>query len=138
MKNFIVLAAVLPLMLLFVAQFALDQRNHAVTAFVEEEVRAACEEARAEGCFTASIRDGLRERLASRLGIAPSAVTITADSGVVYRLNYFDASGERGLIRYSVSVPIGRITAAAGFFGGSGSNVRILTIAGTMASERLP
>ena len=32
MKQFIVLAAVLPLMLLFVAQYAIDQRNHAATA----------------------------------------------------------------------------------------------------------
>ena len=138
MKQFIVLAAVLPLMLFFVAQYALDQRNHAATAFVEEEVQSACEEARAAGCFTEEIREKLRTRVAEKLGISPAAVAITADSGVVYRLNYFDASGERGLIHYSVSVPIGRMTASAGFLSPNGGNTRVLTITGTLASERLP
>ena len=138
MKQFIVLAAVLPLMLLFVAQYALDQRNHAVTAIVEEEIRVSCEQARAAGCFTAEIRDKLKDSLRDKLGIPPSSVTITADDTVVYRLNYFDASGERGLIRYSVSVPIGKHMAAAGFFSLNGSNERVLTFRGTMASERLP
>ncbi len=138
MKQFIVLAAVLPLMLLFVAQYAIDQRNHAVTTIVEEEVRASCEEARAAGCFTAEIRERLKTSLAEKLGIAPTAVSITADDTVVYRLNYFDASGERGLIRYSISVPIGKAMATSSLFMPNGSNTRVLTIRGTMASERLP
>lgn len=137
MKQFIVLAAVLPLMLLFVAQFAIDQRTHFVTSFVEEEVRSSCEEARAAGCFTADIKENLQNRIAEKIGIEPSSVRIEAEEAVVYRLNYFDSSGERGLIHYSVSVPIGRIM-AAGLFAPKGRNERILTFSGTMASERIP
>ena len=138
MKQFIVLAAVLPLMLLFVAQYAIDQRNHAATAIAEEEIRAACELARSAGCFTQEIRTQLKSNLAEKLGLSPTDITVTADEGVVYRLNYFDSTGERGLIRYSVSVPIGRVMAVSGLFSTNTPNTRVLTVRGTMASERLP
>lgn len=138
MKQLIVLTAVLPMMLLFVAQFALDQRNHAMTTYAEEIVQTACEKARAEGCFTAEIQNELRRALSERLGISPETIGIDADEGVVYRLNYFDASSERGLIRYSISIPIGRRVASSGFFTRAEENWRILTFQGVMASERLP
>jgi len=138
MKQFIVLAAVLPLMLLFVAQYAIDQRNHAATAFVEEEVRAACEEARSAGCFTSEIRERLVRSISGKLGIPAASVSVEADDSVVYRLNYFDSTGERGLIRYKITVPIGPMTAYSGFLSPAGRNERTVVIAGTMASERLP
>ena len=136
MKQFIVLTAVLPLLLLFVAQYALDQRNHALTTACEEQIRASCEEARLDGYFSADNRQRLAASLAETVGVEPSRIVIEAGSSVVYRVNYFDASGQRGLIPYSVTVPLGK-SMAGGLFRLQG-NERVLTVRGTLASERLP
>ncbi|MBR0115015.1 MAG: hypothetical protein IJM11_07540, partial [Firmicutes bacterium] len=115
MKQFLVLTAILPLMLVFFLQFAMDQQNSARVQAVSDLVYAAKEEARQEGCFTNDIKQRLASSIAGRLEISPSEVVIDADSSVKYRLE--DVSGltdgqlERGMIHYRVTVPVGRMMA---------------------------
>ncbi|MBQ5437877.1 MAG: hypothetical protein IIU32_09400 [Firmicutes bacterium] len=142
MKQFLVLTAILPLMLVFFLQFAMDQQNSARVQAVSDLVYAAKEEARQEGCFTNDIKQRLASSIAGRLGISPSDVVIDADSSVKYRLE--DVSGltdgqlERGMIHYRVTVPVGRMMAGRSLFGlKEEGNVYCCTIEGRAASERL-
>jgi len=138
-KQFIVLAAVLPLMMLFLAQYALDQRNHAAASYLQEQVLLAGELARQEGCFTESIKNGLLEALSTGLGIPEEEIGLELTETRRYRINYFDPSGQRGLIHYSVSVPVDRIMAGGSFLGIAAEKNRMTyTVRGTLASERLP
>ena len=107
MKQLIVLAAVLPLLLLFMTQYCLDQKNSRIMSVFQQQVYAAKEEAKQEGYFTDEICEDLRVGLADSLGVEPESVVIDATKTKQYRINYFDGSGERGLIRYKVSVPCG-------------------------------
>ncbi len=136
MKQVIVLAGVLPLLLVFMMQAALDQKNSAVISWLQEQVYTAKELAKQEGCFSPEIRAELQNRISEGLGIDPSEVIIEATESPRYRINRFDES--RGLIEYSVSVPIGERMAGARLFGiGAEENRTSYTISGVTASERL-
>lgn len=137
MKQFIVLTAILPILLLFAAQFALDQRNSIAVSFIQDRVYAAREKARQEGRFTDEIQQDLRMELAAFLGIDPAAIAIEATEDVQYRINHFTGDG-RGILHYSVRVPIGEAMAGAAFLGlPAAENNRIVTVEGQAASERL-
>ena len=137
MKQFIVLSAILPILLLFTAQFALDQRNGIAVSFIQERVYAAREKARQEGYFTEAIRQDLRAELAGFLGIDPLSIAIDATEEVQYRVNRFAGDG-RGIIHYSVRVPIGEAMAGSAFLGlTEAENRRIVTVEGQAASEKL-
>ena len=62
MKQLIVLAAILPLMLIFMAQYTLDQKNSATISILQEQVYTAKEKAKQEGCFTEEIKNELKEK----------------------------------------------------------------------------
>ena len=143
MKQFLVLAAILPLMLVFFVQFSMDQINSSRIGFLSDMVYAAKEEAKQEGCFTQRIKDDLLANVSSALQIDPSDVRIEATESVRYRI--MDAEGyggndwERGLIYYKVSVPIGELMAGRRLFGiREQDNVYYYTIESYTASERLP
>lgn len=136
MKQFIVLAAVLPLLLVFLAQYALDQRNSALIGILQEHVYTAKEKAKQEGCFTWEIESELRECISRTFGISPEEIKIVATKTPLYRINSFD---ERGLIQYEVSVPIDCIMAGGRLFGLKGKNNSIdYVVSGSAASELLP
>ncbi len=137
MKQFMVLAACLPLLLVFLVQFSLDQINSSRAGIFSDAVYAAKEKAKQEGCFTEEIRDELRQTLSERLGIDPSSVFIEADETPVYRVEYSAGSDpSRGLIHYRVSVPIGEMMAGRRLFGISGEdNVRSCVIESRTPSE---
>lgn len=143
MKQFMVLIAVLPLMLVFFLQFSLDQINSSRIAIFTDLVYAAKEEAKQEGCFTGEIKEELRSRIAERLNIPENSVTIEADSTPVYRISsaagYTDSDWERGLIHYKVSADIGKAMAGARLFGiREKDNVYRYVIESYAASELLP
>ncbi|MBR0130307.1 MAG: hypothetical protein IJM08_03280 [Firmicutes bacterium] len=143
MKQFLVLAAVLPLMLIFFVQFSLDQINSSRIAVFSDLVYSAKEEARQEGCFTDSIKADLRRKISSALGIRESDIVIEATDTVQYRLisaeGYTDSNWKRGLIYYKVSVPIGQVMAGKSMFGiKDEDNEYYYTIENYAASERLP
>lgn len=143
MKQFLVLAAILPLMLVFFVQFSMDQINSSRIGILSDMVYAAKEEAKQEGCFTAQIRSNLTANIASALQIDPSDVRIEATDTVRYRIMEADRYGnedwERGLIYYKVSVPIGELMAGRRLFGiREQDNVYYYTIESYTASEKLP
>lgn len=143
MKQFIVLVAILPLMLVFFVQFSMDQVNSSRTGLLSDMVYAAKEKAKQEGCFTKDITDELRDNICSAFGISPSDVVIEATDTVKYRImdagTYTQADWERGLIYYKVSVPVGELMAGRRLFGiRESDNTYLYTIESYTASERLP
>lgn len=96
MKQFIVLCAVLPLLLIIMIQFTLDQITAHKISMVNELVYSAREEAKQEGCFTDSIKEKLHNDLLD-LGFDEENITLNLDS------NFH----ERGsLIEYEVKVKL--------------------------------
>lgn len=113
MKQFIVLMAVLPIMLFFMMQMGLDQKNSQITSVIQACVYAAKEEAKQEGCFTEEITRRLKGEISRLTGIAESDISIEADKNVKYRYD----SGENRLIRYKVAVKIYDVMAANEMYG---------------------
>lgn len=145
MKQFLVLLAVLPLMLVFFVQFSLDQMNSSRIGKLNDLVYTAREEARQEGCFTRDIKARLRAEIADAFDIDPSLVLIeaTGENDVKYRIEdgstYSDAQWKRGLIHYKVSVPIGEVMAGRRLFGiKEEDNTYNYVIESFAASEKLP
>jgi len=143
MKQLIVLSAVLPLMLVFLLQFTLDQRNAYTISQFQEIVYTAREEARQEGCFTRDIEERLKEQVAESFGISREEIQMEATRTVQYRVQSgegFDPNGrQRGMIYYKVTVPIDKLMAGHRLFGIKASdNTGVYTVEGYAASERLP
>lgn len=139
MKQLIVLAAVLPLMMIFLVQFGLDQKNNLVMSILQQEVYTAKEEARQEGYFSEDIVNRLKDGLSSKLGISREDILVVATDTPKYRVNYFDPAKERGLIYYSVSVPVDKLMAGGNILGiKSEDNQTVYTVEGMTASEKLP
>jgi hypothetical protein len=137
MNNFIAMALVLPLLLFFTAQHAVQIRNqHNITA-LESIIESAKEEARQEGYFTPALISKIRADIADEFqNVSPGEILIDVTETPRYRTDSFD---HRELISYSVSVPIKKLSAANGFFGISDEdNTAMLCIKGSVASERLP
>ena len=145
MKQFIVLLAVLPLMIVFFTQFTLDQINESKISIVNECVYAAKENAKQEGGFTAQIQSELKRKLAGALGISESEIVITTNadrSGAVKRMTSASAISAADwkdkLIYYKISVPIGKMMAGTGFLGiRESENSYVYTIDAYTASEWL-
>lgn len=141
MKQLIVLAAVLPLLLLFMVQVTVEQRNSSIAGQFQDCVYTAKEQAKQEGCFNKEIQANLRKSISSRTGIPEGQVQIQADSVPKYRVNRFEPlpAGRRELIHYKVSIPISQLMAGSKLFGISKEqNQAVYTIESDTASERLP
>ncbi len=135
MKQIIVLAAILPLLLIFIAQFTLQEKNAQVKMGIANDVYAAAEQARQDGCFTAANINRLKQQLASRSGAEESEILIAADEVSKYRVNSY-IENER--IHYRIEVPIKSVMAGNRFFGISDKENRgALVIENDIASERL-
>lgn len=139
MKQLIVLICILPILLIFLAQYTLDQKNSALISFFQEQVHIAKEQARQEGCFTPEIKMHLKSELRDKLGFESDDIIIEATERRQYRVNSFDDISGRGLIHYKISIPIDRFMAGGNLLGVSPEeNKGMYTIEGTAASERLP
>lgn len=112
MKQFIVLLAVLPIMLLFLAQFSLEQQNNMKVALITDIVYAAKEEAKQQGGFD---KEALREELSSKLGISKDSIIIDAPG--IHEIKRINEDGSRGIISYKIVVPIGKIRAGIKYYG---------------------
>lgn len=133
MKQMIVLLGVLPFLLLFMMQYALEQQNHYRIAMLQQRVYEAKELAKQDGCFTSANITSLRKDLSEDLDVAESEIIIEATTVPKYRVNEFD---ERELIYYKVQVPIKEIMAGASFFGiDDHENQMMYTIENYTASE---
>lgn len=139
MKQLIVLTAILPLLLLFVMQAGMDQKNHNRISIIKHEVELAKEQAKLDGCFTPLTKEKLRNRLAECLDIEASSIEINATGSVQHRLNYFDTADKRGLIHYEIKVPIDSLMAGTKLLGiDPETNKGYYLVSGSMASEKLP
>ena len=107
MKQFIVTAAVLPLLLAFLISFAEIQEYSARIAAVDDAVYAAKEMAKQEGCFSEKVQKWLKDELCSKIkGLAESDIIIGSgtDTRPVPRAQANSSSP--GLIHYQISVPM--------------------------------
>ncbi|MDR1136315.1 MAG: hypothetical protein LBL49_09100 [Clostridiales Family XIII bacterium] len=135
MKQFIVMAAVLPLLMIFVMQFSLEQQNQNRIAAFQEIVYSIKEQARQEGRFTPAMKTALASAAAKCFEVDESEIIIEADSDIKYRRNTFD---ERELIHYKVKAPIKKIMAGNRLLGISDdANSGWYVIEGSAASEKL-
>jgi hypothetical protein len=135
MKQLIVLMGILPIMLVFLLQYSLDQRNNDNISRLQECVYQAKEQAKQQGCFTTEIREDLIGKIERNFDIREEDMEIVLEEVPKYRMTSFD---ERELIYYKVSVPIDKIMAGNRFFGISDEENRSMyTIESWTASERI-
>lgn len=134
MKQFIVLIAVLPIMLVFLCQFTYDQRTGESIAYIQSVVYGAKEDAKQEGEFSDEIKKRIIKDIASGLGIPENYVTVEADAGEKRRY----ALGEGRLINYKVSVRLDNVMAGGGLMGiATNKNYTVYVIDSYTASEKL-
>ncbi|MDR0423988.1 MAG: hypothetical protein LBH39_00765, partial [Clostridiales Family XIII bacterium] len=114
MKQFIVMAAVLPILMIFVMQFSLEQQNQNRIAALQEIVYSVKEQARQEGRFTPAMKAELAAAAARFFDVDAGEIVVEADSDIKYRKNAFD---ERELIHYRIKAPIKKVMAGNRFLG---------------------
>ena len=133
MKQLIVLMGVLPILLVFLLQYTLDQRNNDNIGRLQEYVYQAKEQAKQEGCFTQEIREEMMNKIEKSFDIEEEDMIVDLEAVPKYRTSVFD---RREMIHYRVSVPIDRLMAGNRFFGITDENNRgMYTIESWAASE---
>lgn len=134
MKQFIVLMGVLPILLIFLLQFAFENRNSQITGKLQDYVYAAKEEAKQEGYFSKEITDRLKKNISMEVGVSPEEVLVESEKEIKYRYGH----GKDRLIYYRVEVPIKKVMAANDFFGISDEeNSYLFVIDSYTASEKI-
>ena len=132
MKQLIVLMATLPIMIIFIMQMGLDQKNAQTLTAIQSCTYAAKEQAKQAGCFTQEISEDLRHNISKLTDIKEDNIKIEADRDVKYR--YSDDK----LIHYKVKVKIDNVMAANNFFGiGDKENSYEFKIESYTASEKV-
>ncbi len=135
MKQFIVLMAVLPILLIFMVQIAYDQRTGAAVDQIQAIVYGAKEQAKQDGCFTEENVKRVKADIAKAAGVDVSEVEFVTENEIKYR--YADTEEDR-LIYYRVAVPMKNVMAGAGIFGISDrENSYTYIIDSYTASERI-
>lgn len=133
MKQLIVLMGILPILLVFLLQYTLDQRNNDNISRLQEFVYQAKEQAKQKGCFTPEIKEAMIDKIEKSFGIAEEDMVIELEEVPQYRTSAFD---QRELIYYKVSVPIEKVMAGNRFFGISDEENQVkYTIESWTASE---
>ena len=134
LKQFIVLLAVLPIMLIFLLQFTYDQCTEYKIAFIQEVVYSAKEDAKQEGYFTDNIRKRIVKDISEGLDIPESYIKVESPEEIRYRYNI----GDKRNIRYKISVRIENIMAGGDLMGiEKKDNHYIYVIESYTASEKL-
>ena len=124
---------VLPILLVFLLQFALDQRNNDSIGRFQECVYQAKEQAKQKGCFTPEIREEMIGKIERTFGLEEEDMVIVLEEVPQYRTSVFD---ERELIYYKISVPVEKLMAGNRFLGISEEENRTMyTIESWTASE---
>ena len=126
---------VLPILLVFLSQYTLDQKNNDNISRLQECVYQAKEQAKQKGCFTAEIKEEMINKIGNYFDISEEEMEIILEEIPQYRTSVFD---DRELIYYKVSVPIKKIMAGNRFFGITDEeNSGMYTIESWTASELL-
>lgn len=126
MKQLIVAAAMLPVLIAFFLQFMLIQANHSKAIRFEDALHDARIEAGMSGGFTESAKDALRLTAAEIYGVAVETVRLELDMAV---------TGPHSVIRYRIGIPCGPLVAANGLFGiADGENQGFVVFEGQTAA----
>lgn len=132
MKDFIVIAAILPLLLLFMMQFAADCQRNEKLEIIQNIVYTAKETAKQEGAFSRELQESVITQISERLGIPRHDISISATEGKKDRY-----SSDR-LIEYRVSVKLTGIMSGGRMMGiDDDENVCTYVIDSFTASEYL-
>ena len=118
MKQFIVLAAVLPILMLFIMQFSLEQRQHDAISMAQEIVNQMALELRNDQ-YGIGFEERYRIRIAECLNVNADEILIEININC-RDLAETSASGQE--ISYSVRFPLGRIMAGGEWMGIPGAN----------------
>lgn len=132
MKDFIVLTAIVPILMVFVMQFVADYRGLEEVQIIQSVVYTEKETAKEEGGFSEESVASIKAGIADRLGLEPEAVVVTTESeaGSVGRYD-----NDRN-IHYLVRVELPDVMAGASMFGISAAdNTRTYVIDSYTASE---
>jgi hypothetical protein len=103
-KQFIVLTAVLPILMLFVMQISYEQKTNHAISIVHDVIYVAKEQAKEEGSFTWEIQERLKRNINNRLGIPLDDIVIICRQ-------------EQDILFYRVEVPMKDIVAGSKFLG---------------------
>jgi hypothetical protein len=114
MKQLIVFLAVMPLMLIFVMQFGLEQLNNSRILRLENYMYSSKEIAKQTGYFSDSNINDLKSKIAEEFDLDDDEILFEGTITPKYRVNQFD---ERELIFKKLSVPIKKIMAGASLLG---------------------
>lgn len=136
MKNFIILCAIIPLLLFFPLQFAVNQVNHYRMMAMQNIVHKSAQQARSDGYFTVDNKNSMKQQIKDAFGVDEGDIIMSLTESRKVRKNVFD---EREMISYTVQVPIKKIIAAPGLFGISDAdNQTLYSVKGQVPSEALP
>lgn len=134
MKQLIALMGVLPIMMVFMLQLGLDQKNSQITSNIQSCVYAAKEQAKQEGLFTKEIEEKLKENISKTTGIGADEISIATDKVIKSRYSDFNDR----LIHYRVEVKIPKVMACNNIYGVSNrQNSYDFVVEGYTASERI-
>ncbi len=138
MKQMIILMAVLPILLVFVLQFSVQEQRRYEIARGEALLAVSIEKAKMEGGFTLTNKSQLLGDLAKLFQVTRDEIQMDTSSSVKYRQNSAEGIGDRGEIPYKIIIPIKKVMAGASLFGISEEENRgQYVMEGTFASERL-
>jgi len=139
MKQFIVLVAVLPLMLVFLAQFTLDQINDGKISAVNSIVYSAKERAKEDGYFTEKNKQDIQDKIIKACGVEDKDIYInTSPDSPLERIYNASSTWEQDLIHYEVRVTLSGIMAGGELLGiPKERNKRCYVINSYTASEHL-
>ncbi len=134
MRDLIVMMAILPLMMVFMMQFAADFKSGEELETIRSLVYSAKEEARMEGGFSAELKARLENDIEEKLGLESGSVSVNAvdNAGSVGRYD------EDSRIEYSVRVIMRDVMAGTDMMGISEEdNKRVYVIDSFTTSEYL-
>jgi len=135
MSKYLVLAASVVILLSFVMQYGIEQRNHYNLVSFETTVNSTREEAKQAGAFTTDIIARMKEKIAEQFDVDESEIIVNVSAAKKYRTNEFD---EREVIEYEVGIPLDKLIASNKLWGVSDEdNKTIHYVRGVVPSEAL-
>ena len=127
MKNIITGIACFLILSVFIVQFTSNEVTHSKMLFAENQVNAAMELAKQEGCITAQIANDLKSAIAAKVKCNISEITVTGTNSPVLR-------GEK--ISFSVTYPLKGVIGASNILGLSEQQSSVShTLSGIVISE---
>lgn len=134
MKDLIVMMGILPMLTVFIMQFAADFKSGEELETVRSMVYSAKETARMEGGFSDGLKRSLARDIEGRLGLDAGSVSVEADKGAGSVGRY----DENSRIDFTVRVKLPGAMAGARFMGiGDDENVITYVIDSYTTSEYL-